>query len=73
MSSFHIATILKLAGRHLTPCFRSGLLVGVLVTKGFPDFLPVMRESQKRGDREEEQDKVESLERTKGALFHPYS
>ena len=47
--------------------------MGVLVTKGFPDFLPVMRESQKRGDREEEQDKVESLERTKGALLHPYS
>ena len=53
--------ILKLEGCHLTPCFRGGLFVGELVTKGFPDVLPVMGEGQKGCRNTEEQE--EQVER----------
>ena len=53
-------TYLKLAGCHLTPCFRGGLFVGELVTKGFPDVLPVVGEGQKRRDKmDKQEDKVD--------------
>ena len=51
--------ILKLEGCHLTPCFRGGLFVGELVTKGFPDVLPVMGEGQKGCRNTEEQEDKE--------------
>ena len=55
-----------------TPIFRGSLLVGELVTKGLPDFLPMMGKRQKSGDPKKQEDKVNRLEKTKKqSLLHP--
>ena len=55
-----------------TPIFRGRLLVGELVTKGLPNFLPMVGKRQKSGDPEKQEDKVNRLEKTKKqSLLHP--
>ena len=55
-----------------TPIFRGSLLVGELVTKGLPNFLPMMGKSEKCGNPEKQEDKVNRLEMTKKqTLLHP--
>ena len=55
-----------------TPIFRGSLLVGELVTKGLPNFLPMMGKSEKSGNPEKQEDKVNRLEMTKRqTLLHP--
>ena len=48
------------------------MLVGELVTKGLPDFLPMMGKRQKSRDPKKQEDKVNRLEMTKRqTLLHP--
>ena len=48
------------------------MLVGELVTKGLPDFLPMMGKSEKSRRPKKQEDKVNRLEKTKKqSLLHP--
>ena len=48
------------------------MLVGELVTKGLPNFLPMVGKSEKSGNPEKQEDKVNRLEKTKKqSLLHP--
>ena len=48
------------------------MLVGELVTKGLPNFLPMMGKSEKSGNPEKQEDKVNRLEMTKKqTVLHP--